>query len=259
MSEDFSVPDYFNSNKPTTTNAYTIFPHFCSIPNHSTDLDFEFNFFYNRQQNPSGDGRCDLITMPLKGKTVLDLGCFEGGHTYQFEKKGAICTGIEANTASFLKCLINKNTLHMSSNFLLGDCMEFLQEASIQQKKYDLIWCCGILYHMKNPLKMIELMSTITDTFYIWTLYVPEEEAEAWDPVNIIDQTAPNFSCKGYRYYYPQRYDREYAGSQTFCIRLTQSSIVTYAEKLGFGCDLMTDPNSEEATPGRANFLFKKR
>jgi len=190
---------------------------------------------------------------------VLDLGCFEGGHTYQFEKKGAICTGIEANTASFLKCLINKNTLHMSSNFLLGDCMEFLQEASIQQKKYDLIWCCGILYHMKNPLKMIELMSTITDTFYIWTLYVPEEEAEAWDPAHIIDQTAPNFSCKGYRYYYPQRYDREYAGSQTFCIRLTQSSIVIYAEKLGFGCDLMTDPNSEEATPGRANFLFKKR
>src|SRR5205814_564703 len=58
----------------------------------------------------------------LKGKSILELGPLEGGHTYMLEKMGAeSIVAIEANTKAFLKCLIIKEILDLkSARFLCG-------------------------------------------------------------------------------------------------------------------------------------------
>src|SRR5262249_50710102 len=54
------------------------------------------------------------------------------------------------------------------SRFLLGDFVEYLKQ---DQSRYDFIFCCGVLYHMQDPLRLIELMASHTDRIFVWTHY----------------------------------------------------------------------------------------
>src|SRR5262249_2961527 len=96
------------------------------------------------------------------------------GHAYQFEKMGvAEIIAVESNTEAFLKCLIVKNLVGLQkARFLLGDFVEFLKQDT---SRYDLIFCCGVLYHMQNPVELIELMAARTDRVFVRTHYFTED------------------------------------------------------------------------------------
>lgn len=95
----------------------------------------------------------------ISGKTVLELGPLEGGHTYQFDRAGAVSiVAVEANTRCYLKCLVAKEVLGMpSAHFLCGDFVE--------------CFASGVLYHMKNPAEMIALAAQSSDHLFLWTHY----------------------------------------------------------------------------------------
>lgn len=109
------------------------------------------------------DGRFD-------GYDVLELGPLEAAHTYQLERLGAArVTAVEANSEAFLKCLIVKNLAKLDrSTFLLGDATRHLAEPG---PRYDLIFACGILYHMLDPVELIRLAAARTDRLFLWTHY----------------------------------------------------------------------------------------
>jgi hypothetical protein len=105
---------------------------------------------------------------------VLELGPLEGGHSYMLESQGAASvTAVEGNTRAFLKCLLVKEILGLKRvNFLCGDFIEYLQET---QESFDLIFASGVLYHMKDPFRLIELLARRTDRMYVWTHYYDEK------------------------------------------------------------------------------------
>jgi len=111
---------------------------------------------------------------PTGDLRILELGPLEAGHTYQFEKMGVgEIVAIEANVEAYLKCLIVKNIANLrNARFLFGDIVEYLKE---DKSRYDFIFCCGVLYHMQDPLQLIELMAARTDRIYLWTHYFTEE------------------------------------------------------------------------------------
>ena len=104
------------------------------------------------------------------GKTVLELGPLEAGHTYMLERLGAAeIVSIEANTRAYLKCLIIKELLELRrSRFLCGDFVEYLRT---NQKKFDVCIASGVLYHMSNPVELIALAAKASDQLFIWTHY----------------------------------------------------------------------------------------
>lgn len=106
----------------------------------------------------------------LDGYDVLELGPLEAAHTYQLEQLGArSVTAVEANAEAYLKCLIVKNMLGLDrSTFHLGDAVGFLDAPG---PRYDLLVCCGILYHMFDPLDLIRAMAARADRVFIWTHY----------------------------------------------------------------------------------------
>jgi hypothetical protein len=87
----------------------------------------------------------------VSGKRVLDLEPMEGGHTHMLERAGASSvTAIEASE-------------------------EYLRRAS---ERFDVVIACGVLYHMKNPVEVIQNMARIADSVYVWTHYcIPERMA----------------------------------------------------------------------------------
>lgn len=110
----------------------------------------------------------------FRDKKILELGPLEGGHTYMLEHSGACSiTAIEANTRAYLKCLIVKEILELThTKFLLGDVVEYLK---LQTSGFDVCIASGILYHMKNPAELIELISRVSNQVFIWTHYYDEE------------------------------------------------------------------------------------
>jgi hypothetical protein len=106
----------------------------------------------------------------VQGASCVELGPLEGGHSYMLEKAGADkVIGIEANTDAFLKCLVVKELLSMRNcSYLCGDVTEYLRATD---ESFDVCWCAGILYHMIEPVELLELISKRANRLYMWTHY----------------------------------------------------------------------------------------
>jgi len=109
----------------------------------------------------------------FSGKRILELGPLEASHTYALECRGAAnILAIEANTHAFLRCLVVKELLHLKARFLLGDFCKYLQSST---SSFDLILASGVIYHMMDPLSLIENMTRNTSVIAAWTHYYDPE------------------------------------------------------------------------------------
>jgi hypothetical protein len=132
----------------------------------------------------------------FKGKKVIELGPLEAGHTYMLEKAGAeSILAVEANKRAYLKCLIIKEVLNLKrSQFVLGDFVEYLRNCS---EHYDFCLASGVLYHMLNPVELIELISKVSNAVLFWTHFYDHTVVKA----------NPNLAKK-----FPQMINSEYGG-----------------------------------------------
>ena len=104
------------------------------------------------------------------GKSVLELGPFEGYQTYRMLSLGARrIVSVEANSINFLKCLCVKEIYNLvGANFVFGDVMSYLQTC---EDRFDVVWASGILYHLQDPVRFIELVARTAPAVYVWTHY----------------------------------------------------------------------------------------
>ncbi|HTR86444.1 MAG TPA: class I SAM-dependent methyltransferase [Reyranella sp.] len=116
----------------------------------------------------------------ISGRRILELGPLEASHTYMLHRQGpALIHAIEANKLAFMRCLIAKNLLQLdSAYFMLGDFEKWLEGTP---EHYDLIIASGVLYHMADPVRLIELASQRSDSLYLWTHFFAEEEMPKGD------------------------------------------------------------------------------
>jgi len=165
----------------------------------------------------------------ITGWRVLDLGCLEGGHSYQLEQLGADVLGIEANPHIFLRALVAKNILKSRATFLLGDFVEYLGDSD---ESFDLIFASGVLYHMEDPVELLYRISRKSDRLFLWTHYVPEKSVRKWTKGS--DYEGHGFRCRYFRYDYPERPSRAYGGTAPFCNRITQGAMTKALETFGY-------------------------
>jgi hypothetical protein len=111
----------------------------------------------------------------MDGKTVLDLGPLEGAYSYMAQQAGASrVVGVEANRMAFLKCLVTKELLDLDRcSFLCGEVTQYLKTT---KERFDVCIACGILYHMVEPVRLIDLISRSASQIVIWT-HVYDEAA----------------------------------------------------------------------------------
>jgi len=78
------------------------------------------------------------------GRTVLELGPLEAGHSYLLERLGAAeIVGIEANTRAYLRCLVVKEILGLGrARFLCGEFVSYLRTSD---RRFDLAVASGVL------------------------------------------------------------------------------------------------------------------
>lgn len=176
----------------------------------------------------------------VKGQKVLELGPLEGGHSYMLEKAGAESVlSIEANSRAFLKCLIVKEVLDLRRvSFALGDFVQFLESTSEQ---FDFIHSAGVLYHMRDPVRLLKLVSQHTSRTYIWTHYFDEALIRANKDVSrwfkgTLEYESDGLSCTLHRHNYsnwmlPIPF---LGGTGPFSYWMAKQDILAALEKFGF-------------------------
>jgi hypothetical protein len=177
----------------------------------------------------------------VQGARVLELGPLEGGHSFMLEAAGATVVGVEANKDAFLKCLVVKELLPLRRcSFLCGDAIEYLEETT---ERFDVCVASGILYHMVDPVRLIELVSRHADRLFVSTHYYAAERIAANDHLRArLDNTPTQAEHGGYphqlyryRYGNTSRVRGFYGGTQTFSNWLTRDGLFGALEHFGWG------------------------
>jgi hypothetical protein len=177
----------------------------------------------------------------LAGRSVLEIGPYEGYYTSQLEQRGvASVLAVEVNVRSYLKCLVVKEALGLQSTFLLGDALEL----DLSGKHYDLCFAGGVLEHQTEPLQLLAKVSAATDALYIWTHYYDpglmddQEDFPHFKPRRNSDRSAAGFSCRHhYRAYalgdqgVPATWS---GGAAPYSNWLERDDIFAFVEHLGF-------------------------
>lgn len=199
----------------------------------------------------------------FEGKSVLELGPLEGAHTYMLAKGGAHpILSIESNSRSFLKCLIVKNALRFNAEFMYGDFRKFLEK---RESRFDLLLASGVLYHMTDPVSLLENMAYASDSICIWTHYFDREVFQTNKEMRKrIDEVPECTSFRGikvethrHRYLDGLQKDKFIGGSHHTSQWMTRESIESVLGALGMS--IVVGSNDMDHPAGPAILLYATR
>lgn len=180
----------------------------------------------------------------VRGKSVLELGPLEAAHTYMLESAGASVLAIESNKGAFLRSLITKNYLGMKAKFLLGD----FEKMDISERHFDLVMASGVLYHMKDPIALLNAISKTTDNLFIWTHYFEPDlskwnaslsllfEAKKWEYEKPITQQFDSLNIRMVKQHYGDAigWNGFCGGSDVYSNWIYREDLIALLRKLGF-------------------------
>lgn len=225
-----------------------IYPGFCSqLPSAETAVSIFNNWVSKVPGVAIKTGECSVFSASddprplyaqeafgsLAGLDVLELGALEGAHTYQLENLGAKVTAIEAFNQSYLKLLVIKEILGLRARVLYGDFAKYLEATDY---RYDMIFACGVLYHMVDPLHLLHLISEHTDRVFVWTHYVPPPgEQGTHIYAGDIAVTRYGFNAQYYRNNYGTDHpSRLYGGVAPYSNHMTRDAILGALQHFGY-------------------------
>ena len=205
------VPGELNYNEVEFMPHDPRFSRFANVDNEGTPLSLYpkwvtvFHHQGKRYGSPSpavSDCVPKIITIdsifPFKDKKILELGSFEGANTKQMADFGAASVlGIEANPEFYTKSLLVKNFFELDNiDFIYGNCVDVIRNHHrVKANTFDLCFISGILYHMENPLELIELASQVSNAVYVWT-QVADEIFPKSEWVEVKDQQGRTYRSK---------------------------------------------------------------
>jgi SAM-dependent methyltransferase len=88
-------------------------------------------------------------------KSIVDLGCLEGGYAVEFARAGFRTLGIEVRRSNFENCQRVKSATNLPRLDFVCDDVRNLEKYG----PFDAVFCCGLLYHLDEPRKFMEQVS----------------------------------------------------------------------------------------------------
>ncbi len=111
-------------------------------------------------------------------KRILELGSLEGGHSFALARNPLVEEVIavelrdqNVSRAKFVQQVLGDRKV----KFVHADVLEY---DFAEQGEFDAIFCSGLLYHLREPWKLIEKIGKATANTFLWTHYACENEAK---------------------------------------------------------------------------------
>lgn len=106
-------------------------------------------------------------------RTILELGCLEGGQTFQLAARpGVSVTAVDARRFNLEKARYVAGLLGVRN-------VRFVQ-ANLEQRplsafgQFDAVFCSGVLYHLPRPWELLDGFRAAAPRVFIWTQYADE-------------------------------------------------------------------------------------
>jgi SAM-dependent methyltransferase len=109
----------------------------------------------------------------FKGRRLVDLGCLEGGYAVEFARAGFDTLGIEIRLDNFENCQLVKARTSLSNLRFACDDVRNVE----QYGTFDVVFCCGILYHLDEPRKFLEKVARVCRRVLIVDTHVATEQS----------------------------------------------------------------------------------
>jgi SAM-dependent methyltransferase len=109
-------------------------------------------------------------------ETILELGSLEGAHSFILAKHPGVkrVVALEGREANLRKARFVQELLRIGNVEFAQSNLEYADLSAFG--KFDAIFCCGLLYHLPEPWKLIEQCSAVAPLLFIWTQYAAENE-----------------------------------------------------------------------------------
>lgn len=103
--------------------------------------------------------KMEYINLPedLTGKTVLDIGAWDGYYSFECEKRGAKVTALEKKRRDGTLVQLKK-ALRSKIEILYMDAYDIPS----LNRQWDLVLCMGVIYHVQDPFKLINIVYECT-------------------------------------------------------------------------------------------------
>lgn len=113
-----------------------------------------------------------IFPQGLAGRTVIDLGCLEGGFTTEFARAGMEATGVEVRNSNYRNCLyVRENVATPNLRFVQGDANDVDRYGA-----FDVFFVSGLLYHLDRPRAFLEAVArNCGKALVLWTHVAPDE------------------------------------------------------------------------------------
>lgn len=137
----------------------------------------------------------------LSGKTLLDIGCWDGFYTFETERHRAKVTSVDCwrpgNYFLAREAMKSKAEFHEASVYELG---------KDKLGSFDIVLFMGVLYHLRHPLLALENVCELTRDFAVIESHIIDKMREGDEPAmefyefdelggQYDNWWAPNFEC----------------------------------------------------------------
>jgi 2-polyprenyl-3-methyl-5-hydroxy-6-metoxy-1,4-benzoquinol methylase len=108
---------------------------------------------------------------------VADLGCLEGGYTVEFARLGLQALGLDVRQINIDACRYVQTRVNLPNlEFVLDDVWNIEKYGS-----FDVMFCCGLFYHLDNPRKFLDILAKVTNRVLILDTHFSEaRDAPSW-------------------------------------------------------------------------------
>ncbi|MFN0111003.1 MAG: DUF1698 domain-containing protein [Blastocatellia bacterium] len=137
----------------------------------------------------------------LSGKTLLDIGCWDGFYTFETERHGAQVTSVDCwHPSNFFAA---HKALNSNAKFYEHSIYEIGKD---NLGSFDIVLFMGVLYHLRHPLLALENVCELTRDFAIIESHIIDKMREGNEPAmefyefdelggQYDNWWAPNFEC----------------------------------------------------------------
>lgn len=98
-----------------------------------------------------------------KNVSLADLGCLEGGYAVEFARMGLDVLGVEVRESNIAACNYVKSETDLPNlRFVKDNALNIANHGS-----FDVVFCCGLFYHLNKPKEFLEILSSVTSKLVI--------------------------------------------------------------------------------------------
>jgi ubiquinone/menaquinone biosynthesis C-methylase UbiE len=149
--------------------------------------------------DPFVDARTELVLDRCGGsidrRTLVDLGCLEGGFSLAFAEAGAShVVGIEARAISVERCELARRLRGTERvEFVVAD----IKDELVQRDPFDIVFAAGILYHIGDPAQMLRTVRASCREFALIDTHVADPDVPSHGCSEMAELHSGNHTYQG--------------------------------------------------------------